>query len=154
MQNIAIAYVEQGQEVAPIPNYWNWLPTLCFIVKYRILVIYNMWPAIHVKQEFLIEILKVSKSDSFILFNLWITWKGIMETCNLLLLKKCCNIIGTLDFKTSNSSSILASLVKNQMQVVLKLVVYSMRSTFKNTTVSIYSLSIAMILKPRLFNES
>ena len=154
MQNIAIAYVEQGQEVAPIPNYWNWLPTLCFIVKYRILVIYNMWPAIHVKQEFLIEILKVSKSDSFILFNLWITWKGIMETCNSLLLKKCYNIIGTLDFKTSNSSSILASLVKNQMQVVLKLVVYSMRSTFKNTTVSIYSLSIAMILKPRLFNES
>ena len=76
-----------------------------------------------------------------------------METCNSLLLKKCYNIIGTLDFKTSNSSSILASLVKNQMQVVLKLVVYSMRSAFKNTTVSIYSLSIAMILKPRLFNE-
>ena len=39
------------------------------------------------------------------------------------------------------------------MQVVLKLVVYSMRSTFKNTNVSIYSLSIVMVLKPSLFNE-
>ena len=117
MQNIAIAYVEQGQEVAPIPNYWNWLPTLCFIVKYRILVIYNMWPAIHVKQEFLIEILKVSKSDSFILFNLWITWKGIMETCNSLLLKKCYNIIGTLDLKTSNSSRILAALWRTKCKL-------------------------------------
>ena len=47
-----------------------------------------MWPAIHVKQEFLIEILKVSKSDSFMLFNLRITREGIMETCNSLLLKK------------------------------------------------------------------
>ena len=25
MQNIVITYVEQGQEVAPIPNYWIWL---------------------------------------------------------------------------------------------------------------------------------
>ena len=24
MQNIVINYVEQRQEVAPIPNYWNW----------------------------------------------------------------------------------------------------------------------------------
>ena len=37
----------------------------------------------------------------------------------------------------------ITALVKNQMQVVLKLVVYSMRSTSKPTTVSIYSLSTA-----------
>ena len=43
-----------------------------------------MWPAIHAKQEFLIEILKASKNDNSMLFNLRITWQGIMETCRSL----------------------------------------------------------------------
>ena len=83
-----------------------------------------------------------------------------METCNSLLFflfsfkkKKCYNIIGTLEFKTLNSSSILAVLWGDQMQVVLKLVVYSMRCTFKPTIVGIYSLAMAKVLKPRLFKE-
>ena len=62
-----------------------------------------MWPAIHAKQEFLIEILKASKNDNSMLFNLRITWQGIMETCrSLFFFFFSYNIIGTLDFKHYN----------------------------------------------------